>query len=280
MKTGSANIKTNVDHYDKVYSSVNISEILEKVRNFESFLENAIKTDTSWHGFYHGGFEKIIVGKTVLEIGCGNGLNSLIMASLGATVVANDISTKSMEIISSVAKELDIDNISTVAGDFRDMPFDVNSFDFVVGKAFLHHLTHELEDEFLAKAATILKPSGEARFFEPAVNSLLLDKIRWIIPLPGRPSILMRKKFAKWKSNDPHPDRDNSTAHYLAAGLKHFGNVNVIHIGSIERLCRLIPLGKFNRSYRRWAHRIEEYLPKFFRSMAARSQLLVFHVPR
>jgi 2-polyprenyl-3-methyl-5-hydroxy-6-metoxy-1,4-benzoquinol methylase len=274
------NITRNIEHYDTVYSQVTMNDIVKKVRNLESFLDDATKTDTSWHGFYQGDFANRLKGKKVLELGCGDGLNALIMAALGADVIANDISTESERLIHESATALQLNNIQAVSGNFVDLPFEKHSFDFVVGKAFLHHLTHETESIYLNKVATLLKPNGEARFFEPATNNQTLDTLRWMIPVPGRPSILNRNAFANYKKQDPHPERDNSSEHFVQVGRQFFVDIKIICIGSIERFCRLLPQGQLNRSFRRWAHRIETKLPKWFRYQVARSQLIVYTQPR
>lgn len=160
------------------------------------------------------------------------------------------------------------------------MKFQPMSFDFIIGKAFLHHLTPPLEKKYLHKVAALLRKEGEARFFEPAMNNKILDNIRWAVPVPNRPSILNKRAFQEWKDNDPHPDRDNSSRHFQQVGKLYFDEVKIVMIGSIERLCRIIPKGSFVRKFRRWAHRIELTLPNWFRYTAARSQLIVFRNPR
>jgi len=272
------NIQTNKEYYDQLYGQTKVQEIVYRARNFEAFLDNAIKTDTSWHGMYQGGYKDRLAGKRVLELGAGDGLNSAIMALLGAKVIAIDISDGTGTIISEINTQLGT-RIDSFTGDFLLMNFQPESFDFVIGKAFLHHLTHELEEEYLCKVARLLRKDGEARFFEPAVNSMVLDKIRWMVPVPDRPSIFNKRAFRTWKSNDPHPARDNSSDHFRQIGKQYFGEVNIVLIGSIERFYRLIPDGKINRRFRRWAHRVEPYLPAFFRYFAARSQLIVFRKP-
>jgi 2-polyprenyl-3-methyl-5-hydroxy-6-metoxy-1,4-benzoquinol methylase len=279
MQDISSNIQINEEHYDVVYSQTNLDAIIAKLRDLDNFLADATITDTSWHGMYLNNFADRIKGKKVFEIGSGDGLNALIMAKLGAKVTANDISTQSGRIIREISSELAIKNIEFVNGDFRNVTVDEGSFDFVIGKAFLHHLTHELETEFLARAARLLKPDGEARFFEPATNSQNLDKLRWMVPVPGRPSILNKRVFAEWKKNDPHPDRDNSADHFVESGKRFFAKVEVIPIGTIERFCRLIPEGPFNRKYRRWAHRVQPRLPFWIRHKAARSQTIIYQQP-
>ena len=185
MQTAEENIVTNREHYDRLYSGANIDALVDKVRNVAAFLEVSIKTDTSWHGLYQDGFADRIKNKRVFEIGCGNGLNALVMAALGAEVVANDISQESERILKQAVARLGFINVEAVSGNFADLHFPFDSFDFVVGKALLHHLTHDLEAQYLKKLALMLKVDGEARFFEPATNSLFLDKLRWMVPVPG-----------------------------------------------------------------------------------------------
>ena len=272
------NILTNKEYYNQLYGQTKVQEILSRARNYETFLDDAIKTDTSWHGMYNGGFRDRLVGKKVLELGAGDGLNAAIMAFLGAKVTAVDISDSTGTIIKELNEQLGT-QIEALIGDFRILNFQPESFDFVIGKAFLHHLTHDLEEEYLCKVAIVLRKDGEARFFEPAVNNQTLDKIRWMVPVPGRPSILDKRAFQAWKSKDPHPERDNSSDHFQRIGKLYFDEVYIVYIGSIERFCRLIPSGKFNRRFRRWAHRVEPNLPAFFRYFAARSQLIMLRKP-
>lgn len=280
MQSSELTISRNREHYDHEYAHVNVDILVDKVRRLKTFFDDATKTDTSWHGFYHGGFADRIAKKRVLELGCGNGLNALVMASFGAEVVANDLSRETERILKDAASKLQIESLQVSVGDFATIPFEPRSFDFIVGKAFLHHLTPELEDEYLSKAARLLKPTGEARFCEPAVNSPLLDKVRWMVPVPGRPSMLSKTKFRKFQEQDPHPERDNSSDHYRRLGKKFFFDVGIVPLGSLERFCRLMPQGSFNRRFRRWAHRVEAGLPMWFRLKAARSQLIAFGRPR
>lgn len=233
-----SNVAKNKDHYNDLYSHVSAELIVAKVRNSEPFLDKAIKTDTSWHGLYQGDFRHLLKGKNILELGCGDGLNALIMAKLGGQVTAIDISEQSKVIIDKVNKECSL-SVRAVTGDFSNELFEENSFDIVVGKAFLHHLTHDQEALYLEKVAKLLKPTGEARFLEPATNSKLLDNLRWLTPVPGRPSKLNQKAFAEWKENDPHPTRDNSTEHFVTVGHNFFDLVETVMVGSLERFVDL-----------------------------------------
>ncbi len=278
--TNNENEKTlekNKTQYDSLYSHVNVSGILKKLKQIDAFLDDTTKTDTSWKGFYLNDFRNQLKGKRVLEIGCGDCLNAAIMTMLGAEVIANDISDEPGRIIAELNNSGVLPRpITYVFGDFLQYETEAESFDFVVGKAFLHHLTLDLEKQFLDKTQQLLKPGGQARFFEPAINSEWLDKLRYMIPVSGRPSSLNKKAFKAWEEADPHPERPNSSAHYRNVGLQFFPKVEIYCIGAIQKFHRLLPTGSFDRKFRRFAFRLERYLPKYLNNTFARSQLIVY----
>ncbi|WP_010231969.1 class I SAM-dependent methyltransferase [Gillisia marina] len=250
------NQKKNIEFYDQKYQFLDaeVNGILKRLNKLDVFLADATSTDTSWVGLYQDNFQKKIVGKKVLELGCGDCANAAIMAALGAEVYANDISSKSGEIITKVNELYKFTQpIVFIEGDFLTADFKEKEFDYVVGKAFLHHLTHNIERKFFSKICELLAPTGESRFFEPAVNSRILDEIRWHIPVPGRPSKFSAKAFKLWKANDPHPERDNSSSHFRNLGLKYFRDVKIINLGTLERFHRLLPTSFNKRSFRKKA---------------------------
>lgn len=271
----------NRQHYNSLLRSTSIDRIVEKVERADAFLDDATRTGTSWVALYSGGFRERLRGAKVLELGSGDGLNSCIMAAMGADVVSVDISEVAVDMLNTSARRLGLGSrIHAMAGDFASIPMPLRQFDFVVGKAFLHHLTHEVEEAYLRKVAAVLRPGGEARFSEPAINSLLLDSLRWVIPVPGRPSSLNVKAFVRYKEDDPHPVRDNSSAHYRESASRLFASVTIVPLGSLERFERFLPPGKLSESFSRFAFRTERLLPAWFRMKTARAQLLVFREPR
>lgn len=276
----------NRTHYDAVYGRTSADHLIDLVRrwraeegSFSRFLADATATHMSWHGLYYQGFAEQLAGRRVLELGCGDGTNACVMALLGADVTANDVSVESSRRIDEIASRTGLSRLHAAPGLLDELGLEDASFDFVVGKAFLHHLPHHVEASYLETVARVLRPSGEARFFEPAVNSLLLDGLRWLVPVPGRPSVLSRDAFRKWKDEDPHPDRDNSSEHYAAVGRSFFHEVLIVPMGSVERFYRFMPRSRFRRRYRQWSHRIDERLPMWLRSKAARSQLIRLRRP-
>lgn len=267
--------------YEEYYGKVNIDGIINNLHNFDVFFDNAKRTHTSWVGFYRNDFDKSLKGKRVLELGCGDCENAAIMSYLGAEVYALDIAQASGAIIEKLNQNYTFEKpLQFIFGDFLEADIPEDFFDFVVGKAFVHHLTPEQEVLYTEKIVSILKKDGVVRYFEPAVNSKLLDKIRFLIPLRDRPSVLQRAKFKAWKEADPHPERDNSSASYRKIGERYFMETNIYCIGSIEKLHRLFPNGVSTKKFRQIAYRIEVKLPMFFQSAFARSQTIEYRIPR
>ena len=91
MLTTELNVQTNATHYDQRYRSVNVECLVRTINNLPRFLEDAVRTDTSWHGFYLKNFAQQIAGKKVLELGCRTGRMSSLFGLLGAEVVGVDL---------------------------------------------------------------------------------------------------------------------------------------------------------------------------------------------
>ncbi len=276
----STNIELNREHFEERYARVDIVGLAHRVRD-PGVLSDATATDTSWHGLYGDGFAHRLAGQRVLELGSGDGLNAVIMAALGAEVTAVDLIDVLPRLVQAIEAELEgASPVTVLVGQLPDLGLPEASFDLVVGKSFLHHLTHEDEDRYIAEIARLLAPGGEARFSEPAVNSARLDRLRWLLPVPGRPSRLSRDRFAAWKAADPHPERDNSSRHYRTVGARHFAEVRVEPFGGLERFHRLLPAGRLDRTFRRTAHRMDAALPRRARETIARAQRIVYSRPR
>lgn len=280
MTSDEQNQHKNKDHYEKLYTNYSIKNILYWVKNLDSFLDSATTTEISWYGLYKNDFKNRIKGKRVLEMGCGDCTNAAVMAALGAEVFANDIAASSGNIINRINENHEFRSpIKFVEGDFLKNDLPGGTFDFVVGKAFLHHLTIPVEELFLKETVRLLKKEGEARFFEPAVNSKILDGIRWYIPVKGRPSKFNLSAFQKWKEEDPHPDRSFSSDHWNQAGSRFFEQVEIIPIGTLERFSRFFKWGSKKNCYKQWALKNEKHLPEKLNSSLARAQLIIYKRP-
>lgn len=277
---GDINQEKNKEFYEKAYTDYSIKNILWWLNHLDGYLEFATTTETSWVALYKDNFREKIEGKKVLEMGCGDCNNAAIMAALGAEVYANDIAAASGEIVRKLNDNYKFKYpLKFIEGDFLNNKLPDKEFDFIIGKAFLHHLTVPVERLFLKETARLLEPGGEARFFEPAVNSKMLDELRWMVPVKNRPSKLNTKAFATWKEEDPHPDRSFSSRHFEQAGKEFFDEVIITPIGSLERFGQLFNRGKKRETYRKKALKAEGILPYSVNRYFAKSQLIQYRKP-
>ena len=122
-----------------------------------------------------------VTGKTVLEFGCGDGMNTVMLAKRGAKVIAFDISA---ELVALAAKRVEANGcrgVEFVLASAHTLPLKDESVDVVFGMAILHHLDLELSSQQVRR---VLKKGGRAIFKEPLRNSKLLAWVRQFFPTP------------------------------------------------------------------------------------------------
>jgi ubiquinone/menaquinone biosynthesis C-methylase UbiE len=119
-------------------------------------------------------------GKTILEYGCGDGVNTVLLANRGANVIALDLST---ELIEVAKQRLLVHGVTSgvdfIVGSAHSVPLPDESVDIVFGIAILHHLDLTLSANEVKR---LLKKQGVAIFQEPVRNSWLLRTIRKLVP--------------------------------------------------------------------------------------------------
>lgn len=120
--------------------------------------------------------------KTILDLGCGAGENTLMLAHRGANVVGLDLSSDLIEIakrrLRVNGQKAEFIVSSAYATGLRTQCIDV-----VFGAAILHHL--ELEPT-ATEIRRILRPRRYAVFTEPIRDSATLRFLRRLIPYQSR----------------------------------------------------------------------------------------------
>jgi len=119
-------------------------------------------------------------GKTVVDLGCGDGQNTIILASLGARVLSVDISGKNLELTRQRAIANGVaGRVGLLHSDAGAIPIDAGSADAVLGAAILHHV-----DPIRAarQIRRVLKPGGVAVFQEAIFRPSSLAAMKKIRP--------------------------------------------------------------------------------------------------
>ena len=104
-----------------------------------------------------------LMGKQVLDYGCGHGMAAVVLAKLGAVVSAFDLSPG---YVAEAERRASVNGVSVqfCVGDGERLPYADGSFDAVWGNAVLHHLDMDRAGRELVR---VLKPEGVAVFCEP-----------------------------------------------------------------------------------------------------------------
>ncbi len=136
-----------------------------------------------------------LAGKKVLEVGCGTGKFSQEIAQRNADLTVLDIGPNLVE---SVSKRLHCDG---VVGDACHLPFEENTFDFVISSECIEHTPDPLEA--IARMARVCKQGGSVCLTTP--NKLwypvlwLSQKVKvrkfagienWVFPGQARKTLL------------------------------------------------------------------------------------------
>ena len=119
-------------------------------------------------------------GKRVLDLGCGDGECTTLVAAHGGRVAALDISTDLLAMTRQrTLLDGSTDTVSPLCGSVHSIPLATGSVDVVFGMAVLHHVDLALA---AAEVHRVLKPGGRAIFTEPIRNSKVLAAVRGLIP--------------------------------------------------------------------------------------------------
>jgi ubiquinone/menaquinone biosynthesis C-methylase UbiE len=115
----------------------------------------------------------------VLEIGCGFGAFTRLLAKRARRVTAVDLSSQMIE----VARERSsgYSNLEFILGDFLQLPFSAESYDCVVTIATLHHLP---VGDALRKMKALLRPGGLLILHDLLATDGLPDKALDFVRLP------------------------------------------------------------------------------------------------
>ena len=111
-----------------------------------------------WAKLFSSYLPEDLTGKKVLDLGCGPGLFSLIMADNGALVTAFDKSSKMLEMAKKNLKDYQ-GQISFVEGDCEGDFFEKESFDYILSRNLTRMLSLPSKTYLLWKS--YLKKSGK-----------------------------------------------------------------------------------------------------------------------
>ena len=108
----------------------------------------------------------------VLDLGCGAGHVSYQVAPLAAEVVACDLASEMLELVSARARELGLANVRTHCAAAESLPFADGHFDVVLSRYSAHHWADPARA--LAEVRRVLRPAGQCVLVDVASPGVAL----------------------------------------------------------------------------------------------------------
>ena len=99
-----------------------------------------------------------LAGKNVLDLGCGSGVLSIVLARNNADVTAGDLTENAIK-MTRENSNLQKEKIQIVRADAEYLSFANDTFDYVISWGVIHH--SENTEKAICEVARILKPNGK-----------------------------------------------------------------------------------------------------------------------
>lgn len=160
--------------------------------DFDAIYRRTKLEDLHW---YSGAPDEILVevvdagqlpGKTVLDVGSGQGTDAIYLAGRGYTVTALDQSIGAAEVALREAEKAGV-SIGYIVGNALSMPFEAELFDLLVERGCFHHIGVSDRPRYAGELARVLKPGG--RFLYRSFN--------WKSQLDAPPEALLTEETVR-----------------------------------------------------------------------------------
>lgn len=192
-----------------------------------------------------------LAGRRVLDLGCGHGMAAVVLARLGATVTALELSADYLAEAAARAQANGV-SLELVQCDAEQLPFPDGHFDRVWGNAILHHLDIEKAGRELRR---VLAPDGVAVFCEPWGENPLLRLARRYLPYAGKDRTddeepLSRRQVRALRRIFPHLEVEGHQLLSMLrrvlparpAWLEHGDTWLLTQVPALRRYCRYVVL--------------------------------------
>src|SRR3954464_88434 len=163
-------------------------------------------------------------GKRILDVGCGEGEDAILLAKLGALGTGFDGSPGAISVAKRRA-EIDgvSDRVSFICAPLAEAQLPQGSFDVIWFDNILHHVLDEL-DFVMRKILASAKPGADLICIEPVNLNRTLRKIRFLVPV----------------HTEVTPGERPLESHDLAVLRKLVPGLGVKHFNLFGRLCRFV----------------------------------------
>jgi SAM-dependent methyltransferase len=123
-----------------------------------------------------------IKDRVVIDLGCGDGVNTVILASLGARVLSVDISKENLDLTARRAAANKVDGgVTLLHADALAIPVEAAAVDAILCTGLLHQVDPLKTARQIRR---VLKPGGVAVFDEAVAGPTPFGAIKQLLPKP------------------------------------------------------------------------------------------------
>lgn len=112
----------------------------------------------------------------LLDLGCGEGRNSIYLSRIGYRVIGLDLSSKALKVLMANLFEEEVRGTG-ITGDARNLPFKSESVDGVLAHHLFDHLDQSAFQQAQAEVLRILKPGGVLLLSMDSFTAAAQDKL-------------------------------------------------------------------------------------------------------
>jgi 2-polyprenyl-3-methyl-5-hydroxy-6-metoxy-1,4-benzoquinol methylase len=203
-----------------------------------------------------------LAGKKILDVGCGAGIYSMVLAELGAETSAQDLSEE--HVAEGRRNFADVGlHCNFKVGDAAQLQFDDDSFDHVISADFFEHITRATKTSVLGEMYRVLKPGGTA-----VIKTPNLEYLRAVINAKRLANVLRFKSpniYIAHTRNNPSNEHHGLTTYAEMRELIlqfHFSEPEIVDLP--WRRSRLYVPQRARFPFRKWFN--EHLLMKFQKS--------------
>jgi len=145
---------------------------------------------------------KEIKGKRVLDVGCGDGVLSYLLAKKGANVIGIDSSEEAIRFAKERCR--DLSNLNFQVASAYELPFSKDNFDYVISSEVIEHLKYP--EKMLAEIKRIWNGRGKIIITTPIrFTETPLDKMHYKEFFENEFKLLLKKYFEEIEIIKSHP---------------------------------------------------------------------------
>ena len=190
--------------------TLSIAECVKRILQYDVKISSDYDRDTEyWNNYYNNNsapfepslFAKSVMKnmkkeKTLLELGCGNGRDSIFFYKNGLNVTAVDASDKTIQQLKDNYNE---DNICFICDDFVcSSAIFSGQFDYCYSRFSLHSINEKQEEEVIANVFKVLKNKGKFFIEVRSVNDDIYGKGKEV----GKDSYIYEGHFRRFVHKD------------------------------------------------------------------------------